>query len=222
MGGARHPGTSGDDAHGLRPLVGISDAVTDPARHVGGLDDVHRRRRDVEADVDDADVAGQLAALAEVQTGLCRRERHRHIGAQRPGSGGSRVAVDTTRDVDRQHHRIADRRCLPGTVEAGAERGIDHEIGGWQHRGTVVDVEHANLDPSRGKSIGGDTPVGPVVPRPGDHVHDPSVRAAEHRPRDAGDGRACPIDEFLDRFGGGGVDRPHLGRGDDRNHACSV
>ena len=84
MGGAGHPGAAGDDAHGLRPLVGVGDAVT-TSRARRGLDDVHRRRRDVEADVDDADVAGQPRPSPKNRPGFSAANVTVRSAPQRPG-----------------------------------------------------------------------------------------------------------------------------------------
>ena len=58
--------------------------------------------------------------------------------------------------------------------------------------------------------LGGDTSVGTVVAGPGEHGHRAPVGTAEHLERRPGHGGTGALDQHLDRFGGGGIDRPHL------------
>ena len=71
----------------------------------------------------------QQARLQTRRSSPCDRR-----ASTRPG--GTRQPVDPARDVDGEHRRSADVGGAPGAVEAGAVRGVDHEIAVRQYGGT--------------------------------------------------------------------------------------
>ena len=60
---------------------------------------------DVEADVDDFDLTGELAPATEQQAGLQRSERDGPLGCEHALRSHPGEPVDTTGDVDREHRR---------------------------------------------------------------------------------------------------------------------
>ena len=122
------------------------------------------------------ELAGQSRARREQQAGLERGERHRAVG-------GEHVAGRRHRSARRRRSgcrpRAPARRRRRGgphvTVEPGAVRGVDHEVGAGQHRWAR---RHARTrgpcTPRPSRSPAGDPTVGAVVALPGDHV--------DHRP----------------------------------------
>jgi hypothetical protein len=104
----------------------------------------------------------------------------------------------------------------PSTPEPRPEGGVDDEIGRGEVRRGVGDVELDDPDTPAPQPAAGLPTVVAVVALPLED-HDPTAVGAAHdldrRPRHGTPGAA---DEDVDRLGRGGVDGPHLRRGDDR------
>ncbi len=148
----------------------------------------------------------------EHQAGLQRLERDRAIGGEHAGAGLAGQGVDATRDVDREHERTVATRRLdvggdPVAAEAGAVRGVDHQVAPWQRRGTRRGVDHPDLDPATLEVPRCAPAVVAVVAATGDDDDDTTVRAAEQVERGLRRGPPGTIDQFLDRLGRGRIDR---------------
>ena len=66
----------------------------------------------------------------------------------------------------------------------------------------------------------GNTPVRPIVARPGDNGHPTAVRATHHPHRSACNRSSGPFNQDIDGFRRGCVDCPHLFWRDNRDHQC--
>ena len=162
-------------------------------------------------------LAGQIATRREEQQpGLQRGERHRAIGRQhaarrRPVAPSTPLGMST-----------ASTGASPTSggrhvaVEAGAERGVDHEVGRRQPGGQSRRVERPAPRRPCGEPRRATRPSAPLLPLP--TMTSPCGRTCRRASRvaDAGDGRAGPLDQHLGRLRRGGIDRPHLLRRDDR------
>ena len=108
VGGAGHAGAAGDHPDGRVHLCAVGGRGRHQRGDVVGLDEVGPGPAGVEPDVDDLDVAGEVAPGGEQQPGLEGGERDRAVGGQHAAGGFAGEAVDAARDVDGEHGRVAD------------------------------------------------------------------------------------------------------------------
>ena len=221
MGGALHPRRPGDDPTGALPLVVVPGPRRHQCHHVGRFDQCGPDHRDVEADVDHRDLTTVLRPLSEQVARLEGGERDRPLSSHRGTQFTTGQPVDPGREVDGQYGGVGGG-CRIGAAQAGAVRGVHHQVGGGEFGGRRFGVEHQDLHPEVLQPVSGHATVGAVGSRTGDH-HDPAtVGAAQHVDRCAGNGSTGTADEHVVRLGGGGIDRRHLLGCGDRQHSLSV
>ena len=104
-----------------------------------------------------------------------------------PGPHAPVKRVDAGRDVDGKHRGVADVGGGPLAAEAGAERGVDHEVRRRKDGRALERVEHAHLDAGAAKRSAATRPSAPLLPWPAITLTTrpyvpPSMRSAARRP----------------------------------------
>ena len=222
--GARHAGAAGDDAHrraatcARRPPRSGSQAATSSRctqvcrvgrrRRRRGRCRPPRRRRPGRCR------AGTAGPASARRTSPCGRRRAR-------GPSAAPVSASTPLGMSTASTGVSPTSGgLPRAVEPGAERGVDHQVGGRQRvRAVGRPSMHAHRHAAVGQQPGGDPPVGAVVARArrsrarcGRTCRPASAPPRGPRPRPA---RSMST---LDRLRRGRVDGAHLVGRDDRQH----
>ncbi len=145
------------------------------------------------------------------------RSASRTPGPASPVSAFTPLGMSTASTNGRSPGRL-DVGSDPVAPESGAVGSIDHEVARGQLRRTLCGVDHADLDPSPLEVAARRSAVVAVVASAGENVDHATVGTTEHVDGDPRRRPAGPIDQLLDRFGRGGIDRPHLVRRHDRDH----
>jgi hypothetical protein len=114
------------------------------------------------------------------------------------------------------------RGRVVGTLEAGAVRGIDHQVDVGQLRRCAVAAISITRAPRARRRRARDPAVVAVVPTAFDDHHRSTVGTAEKGDRMTGDRGAGALDEHFDGLGCRGIDRRHLVGRDDRDHSATT
>ena len=177
------------------------------------------RRRRLEPDVGDHDLAGVRATRRDHEAELSRVERHGEVGLDRlPGDLAGR-GVDPGRQIHRDHRatRVVHALDRPGrvrsglAVEAGPEEGVDDDVGAGRVVGLLrvatCLAQHARSDP----------PVAAVRAAPADDGE--ATRVGKGPQRLVGDGGARALHQLAGGLRIAGISllgRAHLLGGEER------